>query len=695
MNDQKDEGNMPDYPNSPKERWSLFHEKIIESTRGSIKYDETQLVDSYIVDLKSSNRFSFTLSSTGIVSPEESEVAKKLLKICDLRDIFMKEYPDIDTTLIRSNTLSEEDKKKDDDHLKSSEPLYDIKNALILKKCNAFVNCVDGIFFVHWDPDSDVGPQTAEECNESNKIKGHNEIKTTEEYLEAIQEIMTTAQDPACKSYCYHRLKYLEQKFDFHIMFNGPLELKETANIKHRDFYNIRKVDAHVHHSACMQQKSLLRFIREKYNTEPDTIVYINENGKKIKLKELFDNELKFSAHQATVDSLDVHALGNCFHRFDLFNEKYNPFGQRLLRDIFLKTDNYIEGKYLAEITKQEINILEKSKYQHVEWRISIYGKDKNEWVKLAKWVLNNNLTSVRVRWIIQIPRLYHIYKKRKLINSFQDFLSNIFEPCFEAIKNPEQNKEIFLFLQQIVGWDSVDDESIISKYTLKGGVLPPPDKYISENNPPYSYYAYYMYANIRALNDFLIARKLRPLAFRPHCGEIGNISHLASMFLLADRINHGIALRKSPVLLYLYYLKQIGLAMSPLSNNALFLSIEKNPFKRFFKIGLNVSLSTDDPLMFHFTSEPLLEEYSVCAHIWRLTTVDLSEIARNSIIQSGYEPSFKRHWLGEGGENTSPNFSSNPEKTNIPKTRMSYRKKTWNEESENIKRLANHFNKS
>ena len=71
---------------------------------------------------------------------------------------------------------------------------------------------------------------------------------------------------------------------------------------------------------------------------------------------------------------------------------------------------------------------------------------------------------------------------------------------------------------------------------------------------------------------------------------------------------------------------------MSPLSNNALFLTYERNPLPDFFRTGLNVSLSTDDPLQFHFTKvgllqywktqdvnyvqEPLLEEYSVAAHV-------------------------------------------------------------------------------
>lgn len=100
------------------------------------------------------------------------------------------------------------------------------------------------------------------------------------------------------------------------------------------------------------------------------------------------------------------------------------------------------------------------------------------------------------------------------------------------------------------------------------------------------------------------------------------------------------------PALQYLFYLKQIGLAMSPLSNNALFLTYERNPLPDFFKVGLNVSLSTDDPLQFHFTKvcpcfwerlrcwqltlavsqqEPLLEEYSVAAHVRYLAITNLT----------------------------------------------------------------------
>ena len=95
---------------------------------------------------------------------------------------------------------------------------------------------------------------------------------------------------------------------------------------------------------------------------------------------------------------------------------------------------------------------------------------------------------------------------------------------------------------------------------------------------------------------------------------------------------------------------------MSPLSNNALFLNYERNPFLNFFHRGLNVSLSTDDPLQFHFTKEPLIEEYSVAAQIFKLSSTDMCEIARNSVLQSGFEMKLKKRWVGDNCHVAGPN---------------------------------------
>lgn len=40
------------------------------------------------------------------------------------------------------------------------------------------------------------------------------------------------------------------------------------------------------------------------------------------------------------------------FQRFDKFNDKYNPVGASELRDLYLKTDNHINGEYFATIIK-------------------------------------------------------------------------------------------------------------------------------------------------------------------------------------------------------------------------------------------------------------------------------------------------------------------------------------------------------
>jgi AMP deaminase len=75
---------------------------------------------------------------------------------------------------------------------------------------------------------------------------------------------------------------------------------------------------------------------------------------------------------------------------------------------------------------------------------------------------------------------------------------------------------------------------------------------------------------------------------------------------------------------------------------------MSQNPFPKFFRRGLNVTLSTDDPLLFHMSDDALLEEYSVARATFDLSMTDMMELARNSILQSGFEESFKEKWLGK-----------------------------------------------
>ncbi|KAG8099012.1 hypothetical protein GUJ93_ZPchr0013g34202 [Zizania palustris] len=508
------------------------------------------------------------------------------------------------------------------------------------------------------------------------------------------------------RTVCHKRLNLLDQKFNLHLMVNADRELLAQKAAPHRDFYNVRKVDTHVHHSACMNQKHLLRFIKSKLRKEPDEVV-IFRDGTYLTLKEVFES-LDLTGYDLNVDLLDVHADKSTFHRFDKFNLKYNPCGQSRLREIFLKQDNLIQGRFLAELTKEVFSDLEASKYQMAEYRISIYGRKKSEWDQMASWIVNNELYSENVVWLIQIPRIYNVYREMGTINSFQNLLDNIFLPLFEVTVDPASHPQLHVFLQQVVGLDLVDDESKPERRPTKH--MPTPDQWTNVFNPAYAYYVYYCYANLYTLNKLRESKGMTTIKLRPHCGEVyvqcmylsiyrftlkmsppddsclqaGDIDHLAAAFLTAHNIAHGVNLKKSPVLQYLYYLAQIGLAMSPLSNNSLFIDYHRNPFPTFFLRGLNVSLSTDDPLQIHLTKEPLVEEYSIAASLWKLSSCDLCEIARNSVYQSGFSHRLKSHWIGRNYYKRGHD-GNDIHQTNVPHIRIEFRRTIWKEEMELI----------
>ncbi|XP_010558373.1 PREDICTED: AMP deaminase-like [Tarenaya hassleriana] len=482
------------------------------------------------------------------------------------------------------------------------------------------------------------------------------------------------------RTLCHRRLVLLEQKFNLHLMLNADREFLAQKSAPHRDFYNVRKVDTHVHHSACMNQKHLLRFIKSKLRKEPDEVV-IFRDGTYMTLREVFES-LDLTGYDLNVDLLDVHADKSTFHRFDKFNLKYNPCGQSRLREIFLKQENLIQGRFLAELTKQVFSDLAASKYQMAEYRISVYGRKMSEWDQLASWIVNNELYSENVVWLIQLPRLYNVYKDMGTVTSFQNILDNVFIPLFEVTVDPDSHPHLHLFLKQVVGFDLVDDESKPERRPTKH--MPTPAEWTNVFNPAFSYYAYYCYANLYTLNKLRESKGMTTIKFRPHSGEAGDIDHLAATFLIANNIAHGINLRKSPVLQYLYYLAQIGLAMSPLSNNSLFLDYHRNPLPMFFSRGLNVSLSTDDPLQIHLTKEPLVEEYSIAASVWKLSSCDLCEIARNSVIQSGFSHALKSHWIGKEYYKRGPE-GNDIHKTNVPNIRLEFRNTIWREEMQMV----------
>jgi len=133
-------------------------------------------------------------------------------------------------------------------------------------------------------------------------------IVDRDEFINDYTLLSTMITDGPLKSFCYRRLQYLKCKYELHCLLN---EVKEWAAIKstpHRDFYNVRKVDTHIHAASSMNQKHLLRFMKKKMKTSGDMHVYKTKDGKLMTLKEVFD-ELHITAYDLSVDMLGVHAV--------------------------------------------------------------------------------------------------------------------------------------------------------------------------------------------------------------------------------------------------------------------------------------------------------------------------------------------------------------------------------------------------
>lgn len=128
------------------------------------------------------------------------------------------------------------------------------------------------------------------------------------------------------------------------------------------------------------------------------------------------------------------------------------------------------------------------------------------------------------------------------------------------------------------------------------------------------------------------------------HAGETGGPQQVrdAVDLLGAERIGHGIAAIRDPNLMTLLATRKIPLEICPTSNfrtNALSIQLNAahpkrsdHPLPRLVRAGVPVSLSTDDPLMFHTS---LVDEY-FHAHQMGLSIEELLNVNR-----AGFEHAF------------------------------------------------------
>ncbi|GMH61624.1 hypothetical protein TrLO_g9918 [Triparma laevis f. longispina] len=487
-----------------------------------------------------------------------------------------------------------------------------------------------------------------------------------------LRNIWALSKNPNMAAFCRVRLSILESKFDVWSLEARDTEMVQQQALKN-DFLTIPKVDTHLHNSAMMTAKQLSAFMHTTYEKDKDRVLR-EKDGKVVTVgEELLANG--FSPNKRSTDELS----GNhkMFANFENFNKGFTPLGSRALKSLFLGT-SALDGEYLYELTKSCSELARDEADAFLEPRYSVYGNNRTGWSALAKWFRKwkVDVTIPSTLLAVQLPRVYPVWRKLGMVTCFGDMLKNFWDPLFEAAAEPEDSdSDMRYILKKLRVLDSVDDESKEDIHDIAG--LPAPMDWTSEKNPPWTYYHYYMHLNLCKLNK-LLGRESNPIQMRPHAGEAGPTHHLAAAFLLCDGISHGINLDKEPVLQYLYYLAQVPIAVSPISNSVLFLKYRDNPFPSMFKRGLCVALTTDDPLMFHSTPTPLLEEYATARHSFDLSSIDLCEIARYSCL-AAFTKEELRQMYGDGEQH-------DPDKTNIPPMRINYRAKQLQEELASLK---------
>jgi AMP deaminase len=496
-----------------------------------------------------------------------------------------------------------------------------------------------------------------------------------EDFRQHVMELRAITDNIHVRNFAQRRLALLERKFILHLAVNHSTEAGSTAErqSQNRDFYQATKVDNNVRMEAGMTARHLLNFIVSKASNNADDIVAQEEGEKPKTLRQLLQ-DLKIDPASLTVDNLNVQAdttLG-------IATQRFTPKAPDPLLTLLLKTDNQMKGRYYAELTKLTFENFKRDRFTFAENRLIIYGAHKNEWNLLSDWFDTHGMACHNNQWMVQIPRIYSYLRKEKLIQNFAQYLEHIFNPLWEVSLHPSSNPRLFHFVNHISGFDCVEDERKVDMPL--GMSTRSPQEWTELEEPPYNYYLYHLWANIYSLNEFRQFRKFSTFSFRPSCGETGPVDHVAGGYLLANAINYGIKLKDDPAFQYLFYLAQIGIAVCPLSNNTKVLDYLENPFVSYFRRGLNVTLSTDGPLQFHHTQEPLLEEYSIASKVWKLSPNDLCEIARNSVLMSGFDAEFKRERLGKLFF-LSSSKSNDTMKTHLSDIRVAYRYDTYHTE--------------
>jgi adenosine deaminase len=134
-------------------------------------------------------------------------------------------------------------------------------------------------------------------------------------------------------------------------------------------------------------------------------------------------------------------------------------------------------------------------------------------------------------------------------------------------------------------------------------------------------------------------ARRLG-MGFEVHAGETGPPSSIVESLdvLGADRIGHGVAAIRDAVLLERLVRDQVVLDVCPSSNVGIgeFPSLEAHPVVAFWRAGVNMTISSDDPPFFNTT---LTNELRHVVRLAGLTRDDLAVLQRRAVAAAFTDP--------------------------------------------------------
>ncbi len=141
------------------------------------------------------------------------------------------------------------------------------------------------------------------------------------------------------------------------------------------------------------------------------------------------------------------------------------------------------------------------------------------------------------------------------------------------------------------------------------------------------------------------VFERARSLGLRTtaHAGEAAGPDSVrgAVEALRVDRLGHATHAVEDPALLDLLARRRIPLELCPISNlrTGAVPSLDRHPVAQYFRMGLPVTINTDDPPMFNTT---LAGEFLALHEVHGFTRADVAQLLRNAIDASWMEDSDK-----------------------------------------------------